>query len=62
MGDVDLSSNLESAIEAYLTDNHYASVDYVDEKMDNLEDADGFKSAVKDVVKDMNFEITVARY
>ena len=62
VGDVDLSSNLESAIEAYLTDNHYASVDYVDEKMDNLEDADGFKSAVKDVVKDMNFEITVARY
>lgn len=62
VGDVDLSSNLESAIEAYLTDNHYASVDYVDEKMDNLEDAAGFKSAVKDVVKDMTFEINVRSY
>jgi hypothetical protein len=60
--ETDLSSNLESAIQTYLDDHDYAKEEYVDDKMDSLEDDDGFKSAVRDVVSEMNFEITVARY
>lgn len=62
VGETDMSSNLESAIESYLDDHNYAKEEYVDEKLDNIEDNDGFKSAVRDTVREMNFEVTVARY
>ena len=62
VGETDMSSNMESAIETYLEENHYAKEEYVDDKMEGLTEDDGFTTAVKDVVKDMNFEVTVARY
>ena len=59
VNETDMSSNLESAIETYLNDHDYAKEEYVDDKMDNLEDNDGFKSAVRSIVQDMSFEIRV---